>query len=193
MRPAARRRRPSSRRRARIGTAQQPQDRGTFDIAPAEWPGDRALVRTLFREYIDGLKLDLTFQGVEDELAGLPGKYAEPQGIVLLARGSDGAGLGCVALRPIADAGACEMKRLYVRPEARGRDLGRGLATAVIRRAQTAGYARMYLDTLAPMTAAQQLYATLGFRPTVAYYDNPLPGARYLVLDLLRKPSDGSP
>lgn len=140
-------------------------------------------MRDLFREYIDSLRTDLTFQDVDRELADLPGKYAPPHGTVLLAWDAERA-VGCIALRPLAADGTCEMKRLYVRPEARGRDLGRQLAVALIAHGRTTGYRRMVLDTLAPMSAAQALYATLGFRPTAPYYDNPLPGTQYLALDL---------
>ncbi len=79
---------------------------------------------------------------------------------------------------------ACEIKRLYVRPEARGQDLGRRLAQSIIAYATEAGYSRILLDTLASMQAAQQLYASLGFQSTAPYYDNPVPGTVYLALDL---------
>jgi ribosomal protein S18 acetylase RimI-like enzyme len=157
-------------------------------IAPARIPDDLAAVRGLFREYVDGLGIDLSFQDVEAELAGLPGKYAPPRGIILLARNSAGAAVGCIALRPLPENGSCEMKRLYVRHEARGQSLGRRLAEALVAWAREAGYERMLLDTLASMAAAQSLYAALGFRATEAYYDNPLPGTRYMALDLVAAP-----
>lgn len=153
-------------------------------IASARWPADGGLVRGLFREYIDSLGVDLAFQEVDTELAELPGKYAKPGGEILIARAGNGNALGCVALRPAAADGACEMKRLYVRPAGRGQSLGRRLAEAVIAQARAAGYRRMLLDTLAPMREAQALYASLGFKPIPPYYENPLPGARYMALDL---------
>jgi GNAT superfamily N-acetyltransferase len=153
-----------------------------IDIRPAELPNDLAQVRALFREYADGVGVDLCFQGFEAELAELPGKYAPPTGRLLLAgRGAEV--LGVVALRRI-DAGTCEMKRLYVRPEARGEQLGRRLAERVCSEARAAGYSRICLDTLPTMIAAQQLYRTLGFSPIEAYVFNPIPGALYLGLDL---------
>ncbi len=153
-------------------------------IAAASWPEDRAVVRDLFREYVDSLNIDLTFQDVQAELADLPGRYRAPQGTILIARDDTGRAVGCIALRPLAEAGTCEMKRLYVQPAARGGQLGRRLAEAVIAFARAANYKRMYLDTLGPMTAAKALYGSLGFRATPPYYDNPLPDAQYLVLQL---------
>jgi ribosomal protein S18 acetylase RimI-like enzyme len=153
-------------------------------IQPAQWPADRDLVGGLFREYIASLGVDLAFQEVDVELVGLPGKYAKPGGEILIARAGNGDAIGCVALRPAAAEGACEMKRLYVRPAGRGQSLGRRLAEAVIALARAAGYRRMLLDTLAPMREAQALYASLGFKPIAPYYENPLPGARYMALDL---------
>ena len=154
-------------------------------ITPARWPEDDATVRMLFRDYADGLGVDLSFQGFEAELASLPGRYAPPQGTILLARaGADGrAALGCVALRPTRQPGICEMKRLYVHPSGRGQRLGRRLAEAAIAAARGLTYRRMLLDTLDFMHEARRLYASLGFRPVPPYYDNPLPGVVYLALD----------
>lgn len=153
-------------------------------ITPARLPDDLGDVRELFAEYIDSLGIDLSFQDVDTELAQLPGKYAPPRGVILIARDGTGAALGCAALRPRPQPGVCEIKRLYVRPVARGQALGRRLAEAVIAWAAQAGYRRVLLDTLASMQAARQLYVVLGFRPVAPYYDNPVPGTLYMALDL---------
>lgn len=149
-----------------------------IEIRPARWPEDRALVRGLFREYADGLGVDLCFQGFDEELADLPGKYAPPAGRLLIAW-DGGQALGCVALRPI-DARSSEMKRLYLRPAARGTGLGRRLAERICDEARAAGYARICLDTLPSMGPALAVYAALGFEPTEPYVYNPIPGALFL-------------
>jgi ribosomal protein S18 acetylase RimI-like enzyme len=156
----------------------------TIDIAAACLPDEIAIVRELFLEYMDSLGIDLSFQDVAAELAQLPGKYAPPRGAILIARDGAGSAQGCVALRPWSEPGTCEIKRLYVRPAARGQALGRRLAEAVIAAAARAGYVRVLLHTLASMTAARQLYVALGFRPVAPYYDNPLPGTLYMALEL---------
>jgi ribosomal protein S18 acetylase RimI-like enzyme len=154
------------------------------DIRAARFPEDRASVREIFREYADGLDVDLSFQAFESELEDLPGKYAEPRGRVLLA--CEGTQIvGCVAMRPLEEA-ICEMKRLYVRPSGRGQHLGNRLASAICRAAREASYQNIRLDTLPGMQAAQALYLSLGFRPIEPYVFNPVTGTRYLELDLGR-------
>jgi len=151
-------------------------------IRAAEFPKDLAVVRGLLHEYAESLGVDLCFQGFEAELASLPGAYAPPRGRLLLAWNGDDA-VGCVALRPLA-GNDCEMKRLYVQPHVRGTRIGRDLAERLCSEAREAGYSRMYLDTLPSMEAAQKLYASLGFRSTGPYVFNPVPGARFLTLEL---------
>jgi GNAT superfamily N-acetyltransferase len=143
-------------------------------------------VRAIFREYAASLGIDLCFQGFEDELAGLPGDYAEPRGLLLLAM-VDGEVAGCGAFRPLPDAdepNACEMKRLFVRRAFRRFGFGRLIAEHLLDRAREAGYSSMYLDTLDDMEAARELYASLGFAEVPPYYYNPIPGAHYLRADL---------
>ncbi len=144
---------------------------------------DLDAVRELFLEYARSLGFSLCFQNFEQELAGLPGRYAPPDGAILLARDLAGRAVGCVALRPL-EPGICEMKRLYVRPETRGQRLGAALAQAIVDRARLLGYRAMRLDTVRTMTAAIALYEGMGFTDIGAYCDNPLEGVRYLELDL---------
>jgi ribosomal protein S18 acetylase RimI-like enzyme len=141
-----------------------------FDIQPARTADDLRAAADLFRDYAASLPIDLGYQDFEAELAGLPGKYAPPDGALLLARGEAGRVLGCVALRPIPPEGCCEMKRLYLRPAARGLGLGRALAEAAIGAARTRGYGELRLDTLATMQAALGLYEQIGFRRIAPYY-----------------------
>jgi putative acetyltransferase len=154
----------------------------TIRITEVRWPGDHAAVESLFREYVSSLAEDISFQDFESELAGLPGKYARPGGVVLIARDADSPA-GAVAYR-MFEPGVCEMKRLYVRPAFRGRGLARDLANELIEDARARGYRTMLLDTLASMCAARSLYRDLGFVPVEAYYDNPLPGVMYMALEL---------
>jgi putative acetyltransferase len=140
--------------------------------------------RELFREYEAWLEVDLCFQSFEKELAELPGKYAPPDGRLLLAM-YNGQLAGCAALRKINE-GICEIKRLFLRPQFRGKGLGRQLAETIIREAKQIGYERMRLDTLPPkMDDAIALYRSLGFKEIGPYYDNPVPGAKFMELDLV--------
>ena len=151
-------------------------------IEHAAGPEDVEAVRTLFLEYQESLGIDLCFQGFDREVAELPGDYTPPAGRLLVAR-DDGTAIACVALRRL-DAETCEMKRLYVQRSHRGLGLGRALAEAVISEARLIGYERMRLDTLPSMSEAAVLYERLGFRDIEPYTENPVPGARFLQLEL---------
>ncbi|HEU5213640.1 MAG TPA: GNAT family N-acetyltransferase [Gaiellaceae bacterium] len=145
-------------------------------------PADVETARALFAEYAASLGVDLDFQGFDDELAGLPAGYLAPTGVLLLA--DTGAGtVGCVAVRAL-QGDICELKRLYVRPAGRGAGLGRTLTEAAIAAARRLGYRSMRLDTLPAMQTAYALYRELGFREIEPYRFNPVPGTRYLELDL---------
>jgi len=140
-----------------------------------------AQIRELFLEYEKSLGFSLCFQSFDKELAGLPGDYAPPDGRLLLAE-SDGQPAGCIALHKIDD-GICEMKRLYLRPQFRGKGLGRLLADSIMKEARAIGYQRMRLDTVEPvMKDAVAMYRKLGFREIAPYRDNPIPGALYMEL-----------
>ena len=175
-------------------------------IVTAIEPHEIEAARAIFREYAGSLDVDLCFQNFEDELASLPGDYAEPRGALLLAlidaSPQDGIAnapevtrgdgrpahvAACCGLRPLDAAdypNAAEMKRLYVRPAFRGMGLGRQLAEAILDAARGAGYACVLLDTLDDMEAARALYEELGFEEIPPYYHNPIAGAHYLKADL---------
>jgi ribosomal protein S18 acetylase RimI-like enzyme len=157
-------------------------------IRAAETAADLSVARLLFQAYAESLDFSLDFQGFEDELDNLPGRYAPAQNGALLLGLVDGRPLGVVGLRDLGvnEKGerVCEMKRLYIDPEGRGRNLGRRLADAVINEARRLGYRVMRLDTLPRMVAANRIYDALGFRDIPPYYRNPLPDARYRELDL---------
>jgi len=157
-------------------------------IKQAQTTSEIEAIRTLFRQYEELLAVDLCFQRFEEELSSLPGKYSLPEGDLLIAFDGEKA-VGCVAVRKLND-GVCEMKRLFVKPEARRNGLGRKLATQIIAIARELGYEMMRLDTLVKLTEALDLYQTLGFRKTAPYYENPLPGVIYLELDLKRASTD---
>jgi len=154
-----------------------------LQLVEAEDARALAAVGTLFQEYADGLGVDLSFQGFDRELRGLPGAYAPPGGALWLAR-RGGHAIGCVALKALEPPLVAEIKRLYVRPEGRGLGLGRRLAEAAIDHARGLGYARLRLDTLPGMGQAQALYLALGFRAIAPYRFNPVPGAQFLELAL---------
>ena len=149
-----------------------------MQIRRAETEVEIGEVRALFRDYERELDVDLCFQSFEDELAELPGKYAPPEGELLIA--IDGQNyIGCVALRSLSPE-ICEMKRLFVCREFRGQGIGRRLAFSIIDSAVRIGYRSMRLDTLDRLGPVLELYDLLGFKTIEAYYDNPLSGVVYL-------------
>ena len=154
-----------------------------MEITHARSEADYAEARKLFREYAAWLEIDLCFQNFEKELAELPGDYAPPDGCLLLLHENEKVA-GCVALRQLNN-GLCEMKRLFVRGEFRGQGMGRKLIAAIVLAAREIGYQRMRLDTLPPkMNDAIALYRSFGFQEIEPYYNNPVPGAKFMELQL---------
>lgn len=180
----------------------------TVSIEPARFPDDAHAIHDLFSGYAASLGIDLTFQSFQDELDSLPGKYSGSQGgAILLARAHLGEphripnpqapaspdsiqatpralqAVGCVALRRSSDSW-CEMKRLYVLPDARGLRLGDQLVKAIVVQAKILGYRGIRLDTLPEMSAAQRLYREHGFMEIASYYDTPIQGTIFMGRDL---------
>ena len=154
-----------------------------FDVCQAESALQIAFIRELFQEYAQSLGFSLCFQNFDKELAGLPGDYAPPEGRLLLAT-HESVPAGCVALHKL-DREICEMKRLYVRPQFRGKGLGRALAERIIADARQNGHQRLRLDTVEPkMQSAVAMYRQLGFREIAPYRENPIEGALYMEIKL---------
>jgi ribosomal protein S18 acetylase RimI-like enzyme len=153
-----------------------------INVRPAETGKDFKTAKQLFKEYAGSLGFDLDFQDFDAEMEGFPGKYAPPDGCILVAEHA-GLIVGCVALRPLSD-GVCEMKRLYVNPDYRGKQIGLRLAEAIVARGRALGYYAMRLDTVPWMKAAIALYISLGFKSIPPYYYNPIPGALFFELNL---------
>lgn len=157
----------------------------TLEIRPAA-PEEMDGVREIFREYAAWLQVDYCLKDFEAELAGLPGAFAPPRGGLWLAWVQEEL-VGCVGIRPLeveGSKGSCEMRRLWVRADHRGRGLGRDLAEAALAGARAAGYREMSLETLGHMEAARSLYASLGFRPEARTYEGVGDDLRFMVCDL---------
>lgn len=154
-----------------------------FDLAGAESPDQIAAVRELFIEYAQSLGFSLCFESFDQEVASLPGDYAPPHGRLVLAT-DNGQPAGCVALHKLGPE-ICEMKRLYVRPQFRGKGLGRDLAEKIITEARQLGYKKLRLDTVEPvMKTAVAMYRRLAFREIPPYWQNPIEGVLYMELEL---------
>jgi putative acetyltransferase len=153
-----------------------------IELLPARSHESLEQARTMFLEYQASLDVDLCFQGFSNELAGLPGDYAEPSGRLLLVLVDDVIA-GCGGFRALLHSdhlNTCEMKRVYVRPAFRGLGIGRLLVNRLMGDARLAGYATMLLDTLSGMETARALYRETGFVEVAPHYINPIPGAHYL-------------
>lgn len=173
----------------------QVQD-AAYIIATATSAEDLGAIKGLLREYVTWLSLDLSFQGFEAELASLPGKYAPPTGLLLLARSTrTREPLACIGVRPLPSVGpeCCEMKRLFVLPAGRGLGVGHALASRLIFEAKKLGYQIMKLDTLSDrMGSAINLYRKLGFVDCESYYETPLNGSLFLELDMTKVTMQGA-
>jgi ribosomal protein S18 acetylase RimI-like enzyme len=157
----------------------------SFRIRAVRSAADLGAVARLLDAYASSIGIDLGYQDFDNELATLPGRYAAPDGELLLARDRNGAPLGCVGLRPMEPEGFCEMKRLYVSPQDRGLGLGKSLIVAIIGEAKRIGYSEMRLDTLPTMAEAISLYERAGFRPIAPYYRTPIAGTLFFARRLM--------
>lgn len=154
-----------------------------IEIAQAKTPEQIEQTRVIFREYEAWLGLSLCFQGFEEELASLPGKYVPPEGRLYLAF-SDDELAGCIAMRKLED-GICEMKRLFVKEQFRGQHIGQTLIEKLITESKNSGYSKMRLDTYPPkMGKAVRLYESYGFREIAPYYENPHKETLFMELTL---------
>ena len=147
-------------------------------LVRAAAPDDIPDVRQMLSAYIEWIGLDLAFQEIDAEVAGLPGDYAPPTGALFVAANDEGLG-GMIGIR-LFDGRICEMKRLFVRPAARGHRLATKLIDTALAEARRIGYVEMRLDTLPMMTDAQSLYVAMGFRDIAPYYDTPIAGTRFM-------------
>ena len=194
---------PPSSLRSRPIRARDPHNPGTpraamgagVTVRPVATPDDLRHFKAMTLRYLEWLAEDLCYQGVDEELAGLPGAYAPSAGgCMLLAEDAAGACVGAVAVRALAGkhagelgedvagvavGGVCEMKRLFVEPESQGRGAGGALVEAALREAAALGYQAMALDTLQRLAAANRLYRAQGFQPCAPYNVCPLPGVLY--------------
>lgn len=155
---------------------------GSLDPELASFPDDLLAVQAIFREYVQSTQADLGFQNYDTEFANLPGAYAQPQGCVMLVRCHHRV-VGCAALRKI-DTVTCELKRVYLRPDARGNRSGKRLVLTMIKQARAIGYQSMCLDVLPEFQTAQRLYENLGFTDAPPVSVNPVPGTRFMALKL---------
>jgi carbonic anhydrase len=160
-----------------------------FDIHTTKDSRDLAAVHSLWTAYWAFLGLEPTFQNFAAELQGLPGAYAEPEGLLLIAWAGE-TPAGTIGLRSLS-ARACEAKRLYVSPGFRGHGLGRTLLNRLVESARSIGYETMYGDSLPSMGEALSMYRSFGFQQVEAYSATPTPGAIYLAL-ALASPAEAS-
>lgn len=160
-------------------------ENNNIEILPVNTPELTEETKRLFREYEKWLNVSLCFQGFEEEVNTLPGKYSPPEGRLYIVK-YDGKYSGCIALRKIED-GICEMKRLFLKEELRGKGIGNTLVTKIINDAKAIGYKTMRLDTIKEkMPKAVEIYTKHGFVETEQYYHNPNPHTLFLELDLTK-------
>lgn len=157
---------------------------GVYKIERATFPADLKDVLDLYREYIDSTSVDLSFQGNDEEFNRLPEKYSSDESKIFLATINEQP-IGCAAFRKV-DNDACEMKRVYVRPTARGSRLGARLVERVLQEAIASGYKKICLDVLPEFKAALALYKSYGFVQHPPVTSNPVTGTQFLGLDLER-------
>ena len=156
--------------------------RDMLDIRMCESSEDFELAIHITKTYAEWLGIDLWFQDFDSELENFPEMYGSPRGVFLLGH-IENCLAGGVGLRPLEER-VCEMKRLYVFDQFKGKGVGKALCNALVSHAKDLGYEKMRLDTLEKMESARGLYRLLGFREIEAYCFNPEADAIYMELEL---------
>ncbi len=153
-----------------------------YKVERATFPTDLDDVLDLYREYIGNTSVDLGFQGNDEEFKNLSENYSSDESKIFLAKINESP-VGCAAFRKVNDC-ICEMKRVYVRPTARGSKLGAKLVDLILQEAIDSGYKKICLDVLPEFKAALKLYKSYGFVEHPPVTNNPVPGTQFLGLDL---------
>ena len=147
------------------------------------------LAEKLFQEYAESLGVDLEFQNFSEELSNIQNQYSRPNGVLILAIEAGFRPMGCFGVRPM-EGPICELKRMYLRKQARGKGIGKLMLKKSISMARELGYEKMRLDTLPSMQSAIKRYQSMGFYEIGPYRYNPIEGTKYFEIEVMNQPSD---
>lgn len=152
-------------------------------LQEVESDGDYEVAIKLFEEYASQIGVDLSFQNFNDEIRDIKNQYSRPDGLIFLVFNDQNDPVGCFGIRKFEE-GIGELKRMYLKDEARGQGLGKRMLKDAVKAGKALGYLKMRLDTLPSMNAAIGLYKSLGFYEIDAYRYNPISGTKYFEISL---------
>jgi GNAT superfamily N-acetyltransferase len=144
---------------------------GAFTIRRAR-PEDAAAVRHELAAYLDYIGDALDADGLDHDIAHWQDEYDGRTGVLLLVVDEGGEVVGTAAVR-VLEPGVAELKRMWLRPAARGRGLAQELLDKCLDEGRRLGCQTMRLDSQGKLAAAVKLYRANGFREIPIYNDNP--------------------